>query len=271
LGGDELSGCIEVERLDDGVRIVWIDNPAQKNALNNDLIVQLAEAFVLLSSEESCRVVVLRGRGGVYCAGRNLRDVLELQSCEPSVSAQRYGELRQLNEAIHYCRKPTIAVIETYAFGAGITVASWCDVVLAADDSLISYPELSHGIPPSPAIPALLQSVSRKVAMELILTGRRISAAEAESIGLITRSVKKAELESDLRGLLDSILKGAQGTIERTKEFIWLAEDSSHRAAMGSAVDSISLGVLSQETKNRIEAFFARPKSENPIANKNPD
>jgi enoyl-CoA hydratase len=256
-----LSGRIELERLEGGVCVVWIDNPTQKNALNNDLIVRLGETFELLSAEECCRVVVLRGRGGIYCAGRNLRDVLTLQSSEPAVSARRYGELRRLNEAIHYCRKPTIAVIETYAFGAGITVASWCDIVLAADDALISYPELSHGIPPSPAIPALLRSVSRKVAMELILTGRRISAAEAERVGLITRSVKKADLENDLRELLDSILKGAQGTIERTKEFIWLAEDASHRSAINSAVDSISLGVLSQETKSRIEAFFGRPRS----------
>lgn len=263
-----MTGRIDVERLDQGVHVIWIDNPEQKNALNNALIVQLTEAFTRLAADESCRIAVLRGRGGIYCAGRNLRDVLALQSSEPSVSAQRYEELRRLNEAIHYCRKPTIAVIETYAFGAGITVASWCDIVLAADDALISYPELSHGIPPSPAIPALLDSVSRKVAMELILTGRRISATEAERIGLITRCVAKVSLEAELRGLLDSILRGAQPTIERTKEFIWLAEDASHRSAMISAVDSISLGVLSQETKRRIEAFFARPKSSQSVSKK---
>lgn len=263
-----MTGRIEVERLGRGVHLVWIDNPAQKNALNNHLIVQLTETYAKASTDEACRVVVLRGRGGLYCAGRDLRDVLDLQSSEPSISAQRYSELRQLNEAIHYCRKPTVAVIESYAFGAGITVASWCDIVLAAEDALISYPELGHGIPPSPAIPALLQSVSRKVAMELILTGRRITAAEAERIGLITRSVRKGDLEADLRALLDSILRGVQGTIERTKEFIWLAEDSSHRSAMISAADSISIGVLSQETKTRIEAFFTRSKSKQATANK---
>jgi enoyl-CoA hydratase/carnithine racemase len=257
-----LSGRVEVERLEEGVSVVWIDNPRQKNALNNELIVQLATVFTKLDADGSCRVVVLRGRDGIYCAGRNLRDVLSLQASAPGVSVERYGELRRLNEAIHYCRKPTIAVIEAFAFGAGITVASWCDIVIAADDALISYPELSHGIPPSPAIPALMNAVSRKVAMELILTGRRISAAEAERVGLITRSVAKQFLEASLRELLDSILRGVQSTIERTKEFIWLAEDASHRSAMASAVDSISLGVLSPETKNRIEAFFAKSKTQ---------
>lgn len=256
-----MNGHIDVEQLDEGVHAVWIDNPSQKNALNNALIVQLTEAFTRLSHDPACRVAVLRGRNGIYCAGRNLRDVLALQSSEPAVSAQRYEELRRLNEAIHYCRKPTIAVIETYAFGAGITVASWCDIVLAADDAKIAYPELGHGIPPSPAIPALLHSVSRKVAMELILTGRRIDAAEAERIGLITRCVDKTDLEAELRELLSGILRGSQATIERTKEFVWLAEDASHRSAMASAVDSISLGVLSPDTKRRIEGFFARSKS----------
>lgn len=256
-----MDGHVEIESVGDGVSIVWIDNPSQKNALNNELIVQLRDAFRQLNADDSCRIAVLRGRGGIYCAGRNLRDVLSLQSSEPGVSAERYTELRQLNEAIHYCRKPTIAVIETFAFGAGITVASWCDIVIAADDAVISYPELGHGIPPSPAIPALMNAVSRKVAMDLILTGRRISAGEAQAIGLITRSVAKDALEAELRDLLDRILKGSQGTIERTKDFIWLAEDASHRSAIASAVDSISLGVLSRDTKARIEAFFARPRT----------
>lgn len=256
-----MNGRVEIESAGDGVSVVWIDNPRQKNALNNELIVQLRDAFRQLDGDDLCRIAVLRGRGGVYCAGRNLRDVLNLQKSEPGVSAERYTELRQLNEAIYYCRKPTIAVIETFAFGAGITVASWCDIVIAADDALISYPELGHGIPPSPAIPALMNAVSRKVAMDLILTGRRISAVEAQTVGLITRSVAKNALESELKDLLGRILTGSQSTIERTKEFIWLAEDASHRSAIVSAVDSISLGVLSQDTKSRIEAFFARPKT----------
>lgn len=255
-----MSGRIEVERRADGVATLWIDNLSHRNALNNTLIDALADNFRMLGEEASCRAVVLRGRGGIFCAGRELRDLRAIASADLGTITATYHRLRLLNEAMHLCSRPTIAAIDKYAFGAGATVASWCDIAIAEEDALMAYPEVHHGIVPSPAMMALLRGVPRKAAMELVLTGRRIDAIEAARINLITRAVPKGTLAAAVEETLGHIVRASAEAIARTKEFIVACEDAGHRSAMLSAVDSISIGLTAPDTRTRINAFLDRAK-----------
>lgn len=251
-----MSGKIELERRNDGVVMLWIDNPAHRNALNNSLIEALAGHYRSLAADPSCRAIVVRGRGGIFCAGRELRDLRALQDASNDTIVATYEKLKALNEAVWFCPKPTVAVIEKYAFGAGATLSSWCDIALSEEAALFAYPEVHHGFPPSPALMALFLAVGRKKAMELVLTGRRIDAREADRIGLITRAVVAAALETELESLLAGLLRGGPDAIARTKQFVWHSDESGHRAAMASAVDSISLGLASPQAREGIAAFF---------------
>lgn len=251
-----MSGKIDIERRTDGVAVLWIDNPAHRNALNNTLIEALTAHFHALAADSSCRVVLVRGRGGIFCAGRELRDLRALQDASNDTIVATYEKLKALNEAVWFCPKPTVALIEKYAFGAGATLSSWCDVALAEETALFAYPEVHHGFPPSPALMALLLAVGRKKAMELVLTGRRIDAQEADRIGLITRAVAAGAIEADLEGVLAGLLRSGPDALARTKQFVWHSDETGHRAAMTSAVDSISLGLASPQAREGIAAFF---------------
>lgn len=251
-----MSGKIDIERRTDGVAVLWIDNPAHRNALNNTLIEALSAHFRALAADPSCRVVLVRGRGGIFCAGRELRDLRALQDASNDTIVATYEKLKALNEAVWFCPKPTVALIEKYAFGAGATLSSWCDVALAEETALFAYPEVHHGFPPSPALMALFLAVGRKKAMELVLTGRRIDAREADRIGLITRAVAAGAIEADLEGVLASLLRSGPDALARTKQFVWHSDETGHRAAMTSAVDSISLGLASPQAREGIAAFF---------------
>ncbi len=253
-----MTGKIELERRDDGVATLWIDNPAHRNALNNSLIDAMTHHFRALAPDASCRVIVVRGRGGIFCAGRELRDLRALQGASNDTIVATYEKLKGLNEAVWFCPKPTVALVEKYAFGAGATLTSWCDIALAEAGALLAYPEAHHGFPPSPALMALFLAVGRKKAMELVLTGRRIDAQEADRIGLITRAVPAESLEKELDALLAGLLRSGPDAIKRTKEFVWHSDESSHRAAMTSAVDSISLGLASPQAREGIAAFFEK-------------
>lgn len=250
-----MSGKIDLERKD-GVATLWIDNPAHRNALNNDLIEALTVHYRQLSADPSCRVIVVRGRGGIFCAGRELRDLRALQDADNATIVQTYEKLKALNEAVWFCPRPTVALVQKYAFGAGATLSSWCDISLAENGALFAYPEVHHGFPPSPALMALFLAVGRKKAMELVLTGRRIDAVEADRIGLITRAVAPELLEDELAKLLAGLLRGGPDAIKRTKEFVWHSDEAGHRSAMASAVDSISLGLASPQARQGIAAFF---------------
>lgn len=253
-----MSGRIEVEHGKNGVVTLWIDNPDHRNALNNSLIDALSEQILKASEDSECRAVVLRGRGGIFCAGRELRDLRAIVDADIATIKSTYHRLRLLNEAIYLCPRPTICVIEKYAFGAGATVASWCDISIAETNAKLAFPEVHHGIVPSPALMALIRGVPRKAVMELILTGRRINADEAQQINLITRAVAAENMSAEIDLILEGILNGSQQAIAATKEFIVHCEDASHRAAMLSAVDSISIGLANTETKRRINAFLDR-------------
>ncbi len=253
-----MSGNIDIELSHRGVGTVWIDNPEHRNAMNNQLIEDLISAFDKLSTDTKCRAVVLRGKGKIFCAGRELRDLKALTSASLDEITAAYLRLKRLNEAIYFCSKPTICVVERYAFGLGATFVSWCDMAIAESGATIAYPEVHHGIVPAPVVMALIRGIPRKFAMDLLMTGRRVTMDEAIRVGLVSRSVQAAQLDDELDGMLQDIVRGSPAAIRRTKEFVWHSEDAGHRAAMASAVDSISAGLASPEAKEGISAFLEK-------------
>lgn len=253
-----MTGEIQVERTAQGVATLSIHNPEHRNALNDALIDSLIQHFTELDNAADCRVVVLRGTGGIFCAGRELRDLKRLQKSSLSEIEAVYERLRRLNEVIYFCRKPTVVVVEKYAFGAGATIVSWCDIAIAEAHSQLAYPEVHHGITPAPAMMALIQGISRKSAMDLVLTGRRVDAVEALQMGLVSRIVSGQALEGAVQETLASLLRGSPEAMRRTKEFVWCCEDAGLRASMASAVQSISVGLTSPEAGEGISAFFEK-------------
>lgn len=251
-----MSGTITIERDGRGVGTLWIDNPDHRNAMNNGLIDALIAGYEQLGRDDTCRIVMLRGRGGLFCAGRELRDLRELNQSPLDRIEAAYERLRRLNEVIYFCPKPTLCVIERYAFGLGATLVSWCDMAIAESGALLSYPEVHHGITPAPAVMALLRGVGRKATMDLLMTGRRVAMDEALALGLINRSVATEQLEAVLEETLTALLRGSPDAMARTKAFIWHSEDAGHRAGMASAVASISIGLCSAETRDGIGAFL---------------
>jgi len=253
-----MTGKIEVEISERGTGTIWIDNPSHRNAMNNRLIEELIRAFDSLSDDPQCRCVVLRGREQLFCAGRELRDLQALTGATLEEIVAAYQRLKRLNEAIHFCSKPTICVVERFAFGLGATLVSWCDMALAESDAMIAYPEVHHGIVPAPVVMALVRGLPRKFAMDLLLTGRRVKMDEALRIGLVSRCVPQGGIDEELDSMTRSILRGSPAAIRRTKEFVWHSEDAGHRSAMASAVDSISAGLASPEAREGIGAFLEK-------------
>lgn len=253
-----MSGKIDVELSGRGVGTVWIDNPEHRNAMNNQLIEDMIHAFERLSAESTCRVIVLRGRGGLFCAGRELRDLRALTDASLDRITAAYQRLKRLNEAIYFCGKPTICVVERFAFGLGATLVSWCDMAVAEWGAVIAYPEVHHGIVPAPVVMALIRGLPRKFAMDLLMTGRRVEMDEALRIGLVSRSVPAQQLDEEIKDMVSAVVRGSPAAIGRTKEFIWHSEDAGLRSSMASAVDSISAGLASPEAKEGIGAFLEK-------------
>ena len=253
-----MKGSIGIERDGRGVTTLWIDNPAHRNALNNEMIASLTAAFRAVAEDLDCRVVVLRGAGGIFCAGREINDIQALQESNMDVLNAAYARLLDLNLAAYYCPKPVLSVLERYALGAGIMIAGWSDIALAEEGCLIGYPEVKIGLPPTQTTIQLIRGVHRKAAVELLLTARNIRAPEAAHLGLITRAVPAAALQTEVDSVIDALLAGSPEAITRTKQMIWKTEDADYRSAIATGVDVISVAAATASAREGISAFVEK-------------
>ena len=258
IGEDASSrGAIHVERGPDGVVTIWLDNPRHRNALSNAMIIGLAEAFPRLADDPACRAIVLRGRGGVFSAGRQLHDVMALRDADASAIASIYGWMQKMNEVIYGSPHPVVALVERYAFGIATMLVTWCDIAIAETSAQLGYPEVRHGITPYGAVPTMLNTMSQKAMLDLLLTGRRIDATEALRMGIVSRVVAAEALEATLRGVLDDLTAGNPAAIRRSKQFVRDCETLSYGQGIAAATDKAILGARSPDLQQGVAAFVA--------------
>lgn len=252
---------IEVERGAQGVATVWLNNPGRLNALSNKMVIGLGEELPRLADDDTCRAIVLRGRGGVFCAGRDLTDLKALQASDAAAIKAMYGHMQKMNEVIYYSPQPVISVIERYAFGIATMIATWTDIALAEDNAQLGYPEVHHGITPYGAVPTLLNSMNQKAMMDLLLTGRRIKAEEAVRLGIVTRAVPAGRLEAELNDVLAQLSRGSSAAIRKSKQFVRDCETLTYQQGINAATEKHIHGLANPETKAGLAAFAEKRKA----------
>jgi enoyl-CoA hydratase len=173
-----------------GVALVTLNRPRALNALSFDLLLRLAEAVEALDADPSCGAIVITGAGTrAFAAGA---DVAELAAQTPETLAASPGFRGW--DRVAAISTPTIAAVRGFALGGGAELAMACDMLVAGDDATFGQPEINLGIiPGAGGTQRLARAVGKARAMEIVLTGRRVSAAEAERLGFVTRVVPAAE------------------------------------------------------------------------------
>ncbi len=170
---------------DGPVAIVTIDRPEVRNAVDGPTAAQLAEAFRRFADDESLNVAVLTGAGGTFCAGADLKGMVEGRGNTVAPDGDGpMGPTRMLLE------KPVIAAVEGYAVAGGIELATWCDMRVAAEDAVFGVFERRWGVPLiDGGTVRLARLIGHSHALDLLLTGRGVSGEEARMMGLANRLV----------------------------------------------------------------------------------
>jgi len=173
-----------------GVALVTLNRPRALNALSFALLLRLAEVVEALDADPSCGAIVIAGAGTrAFAAGA---DVAELASQTPGSLATSPGFRGW--DRVAAVATPTIAAVRGFALGGGAELALACDMLVAGDDATFGQPEINLGIiPGAGGTQRLARVIGKARAMELVLTGRRVDAAEADRLGLVTRVVPAAE------------------------------------------------------------------------------
>jgi enoyl-CoA hydratase len=169
-----------------GVALVTLDRPKALNALSFDLLDQLATALETLDADPACRAIVVTGAGDrAFAAGADIRELASQTSASLSAGG-RFGAW----DRIGAIGLPLIAAVRGFALGGGCELAMACDMIVAAEDATFGQPEILIGVMPGAGgTQRLTRAIGKARAMELILTGRSLTAREAEARGLVTRVV----------------------------------------------------------------------------------
>jgi enoyl-CoA hydratase len=190
----------------EGVTFVTINRPDKLNALNDATVAEIDAAFAAVSADPAVRGVVLTGAGEkAFVAGADINEL----AVQTPTSARAFALAGQhVFDIVEGLGKPVIAAINGYALGGGCELAMACTIRLAADTATIGQPEINLGIIPGYAgTQRLARLVGKGKAMELLLTGVPVSAAEAQRIGLVNRVVGVSELMNEARTLADQLAR----------------------------------------------------------------
>jgi enoyl-CoA hydratase/carnithine racemase len=182
----------------DHIATITLNRPEARNALSEQLIQELLEAFEKAKGDDDVRVIVLTGTGNTFCAGADLAGLGAGGSFEDSAIYRLFTGFPKLG-------KPVIGKLQGHAIAGGLGLAVSCDLVIAADDVKLGTPEVNVGLWPMMIMAIINRNVAPKHAFELYYTGRNITPAKAERIGLITEAVPRAELDAKVAELARTI------------------------------------------------------------------
>jgi enoyl-CoA hydratase len=203
----------------DGVATVTLDRPDVHNAMNDAMRRELTHCFAALAADDGVRAIVVTGAGGrAFSAGADIREFVE-----PLVPVRFREQRRRLDfrQAMDRCSQPIIAAIRGYAFGGGLELALACDIRVAGEDAQLGLTEVNLAIiPGGGGTQRLPRLVGRGKALEMILTGARLPAAEALRIGLVERVVAATEVLPAAMELARTIAAKAPVAVRYAKEAV---------------------------------------------------
>jgi len=206
--------------LDGPVAHVVLDRPEARNALDGAMVHELREAIRAVSARDDVRVIVLSGRGPVFCAGADLEWMRKVAGFTREENLADARGLLDLFETIDTSPKAVVAAVQGAALGGGAGLLAVVDVAVAAAGAQIGFTEVRLGLVPAVISPYVLRKIGLAAARELFLTGERFTAQRALALGLVQRVVPPDELDAAVDERVGELLRVAPGAVAAAKALL---------------------------------------------------
>ena len=227
----------------DGWRLhVTLNRPEARNAMSFAMLHELMAVFTAIAGDRSLRAVILRGAGGTFCSGGDIKDMAAARGAEPgpdgkdplAATNRMFGRMLELVEA---APQAVIAVIEGSALGGGFGLCCVSDVAIASDDARFRLPETGLGVPPAQIAPFIVRRLGLTQARRLAVTGGSLDAAQALALALVHHVSPKTGLDDQLGRVLQDIARCAPEAVATTKRLV-LAAAGAHGDALSTLLDA---------------------------------
>lgn len=239
---------------DEGIATITINRPEQRNCLSREVRDGLRAAWECFESDEQARIAILTGAGDkAFCAGGDLKEMVEtgLKMPPRDMFPVPYENIR--------LSKPTIAAVNGVAFAGGWMIAQGCDLCVASSEAQFAITEVKVGRG-SPWSAPLIHMIPQRIYMEIVLTGKAITAQRAYEIGLVNHVCAPAELLEKARALALAVLEGAPLSVAAARETVMLSTEMGRAAALDAAYQAHEKAYNSADAQEGPRAFSEKRK-----------
>lgn len=239
-----------------GVATLTLNRPEARNALSRELMTALQDALDAIARDTSVKVVVLAASGPAFCAGHDLKEIRANPGRE--IYEALFRQCSRLMISITRLPQPVIARVHGIATAAGCQLVATCDLAVASSTATFATPGVNIGLFCSTPMVALSRAIGRKPAMEMLLTGKPITAATAERLGLINRVVAPEELDAAVAELAGLIAGKSPLTVAIGKEAFYRQIELDLAAAYDYAAEVMTRNMLAHDAEEGIDAFLQK-------------
>jgi enoyl-CoA hydratase/carnithine racemase len=242
--------------MKDRAAFLTINRESKRNAISQEMINAFLEYLDRADQDEEVRAVCITGAGEkAFCSGADLATTLDKKPGDPLSGARNYAQL--LKKMARF-GKPLIARVNGPCLAGGIGLMLSCDIVIARNDVFFCTPEVNVGIFPMMVGALLCRNVNRKKFTDMVLTGRRIPAPEAENIGLITSAVEPERLDEEVQKTLKLLSSKSPIGIRIGKEAFRAMSDMSFEEAVDYLCEALGRAISTEDAKEGMTAFIEK-------------
>jgi enoyl-CoA hydratase len=246
-------------KVEDNIAFITINRPKVLNALRMNTKKELENAMDRIAEDDNVLGVIITGEGRGFIAGSDISEISVDKKGEETAEMSKHAHA--LFDKFEALGKPIIAAVNGYALGGGTELALACDIRLASSKAVFGLPEVDLGVAPcyggTQRLPRL---VGKGIAMELLLTGKKLKADEAKEIGLVNKVVEHAELMKEAVDMMQSIIKNGPIAVKYCKYMVNKGMEMSLTDGLDYESEVAGILVETEDAKEGVRAFFEKRK-----------
>ncbi len=242
---------------DGPVGVITLNSPATVNALSKRMIGEIISALQDFEANQSLKAVIIKGAGKHFCAGHNLSEMTDAGLVEYQFIFDQCTDMMNL---LHRIPQPVIAQVHGIATAAGCQLVAACDLAICDESARFATPGVKLGLFCTTPMVALSRCVGRKRALEMLLTGRMISAEEGERFGLVNRVVPAAELETAVMEMAQEIAQASRLVLGVGKRAYYTQIAQDEVRAYDFAKVTIAANTTTEDAQEGIKSFLEKRK-----------
>jgi isohexenylglutaconyl-CoA hydratase len=245
---------------------LWLNRPELRNALSPQMVREILATFAAIADDRSVRVVVVRGAGGTFCAGGDIKSMSAAHEAPPPGATDELKENNRrfgaMLDTVNAAPQAVIAAVEGYAMGGGFGLACVADITIATADAKFGMTEVTIGVVPAAISPFVVKRIGLTAARRLAVSGARLDGTDAAAIGIAHRTVADAAaLDAAVSDSCNQVLKCAPGAVAATKRLMLRAAGPSPMSELlDDAAESFAAAVRGPEGREGTRSFVEKRK-----------